>query len=177
MSTVVELFRERLMREGRLLEYEEYVRKLMAGGLTERRARWEAMRRFGYRSRRDEMMLHAAYANREAGGLERAIGLLPDRASVGEELDWIRAHPAMARGGRGREVELTEADILDAPHGRAPSKAAVFALRHWANNPNEFFKQMLLREAKRPESSHPAQGGVEVEEVERALKEFGRHGW
>ena len=89
---------------------------------------------------------------------ETVVAGLPDKSSFSTEIDWIRSHPAMVRGYRGdklKDVVLTADDVLRAPCGPAPSKAAVYSLQHWANHVSEFHKMMLSEHKKRQEDAKP----------------------
>jgi len=84
---------------------------------------------------------------------EEALRRLPKTASVAEELDWIRSHPAMSRKARQVKktmVVITVDDVLTS-NGPAPSQSAVHALQNWANRPDEFFKQLLQEHKKKSE--------------------------
>lgn len=83
---------------------------------------------------------------------DRAISVLPTSASVARELNWIRSHPAMSRRDRQKDdspVLITANDILEVPHGRAPSQSAVYQLQHWVNRPEAFYAQMLQEDRKK----------------------------
>lgn len=88
---------------------------------------------------------------------ERALSQLPSNAKKWQELEWIEAHPAMMRESRMRAigkdgpVVITAEDILNAPHGVCPSRAAAVQLQHWANNSVKFFEQ-IMSEAKKKSS-------------------------
>lgn len=105
---------------------------------------------------------------------EAALATLPANATKARELEWIEAHPAMMRHSRmkatGKEgpVIITAADVLDAPHGVCPSRAAAVQLQHWANNSTKFFEQ-IMSEAKK-KSSDGAGSAIEGE-VEDDLSE------
>lgn len=113
---------------------------------------------------------------------EKAVAGLPDRAPQAVNLDWISAHPAMARKSRQssrdnmNEILLTADDVLRAPHGPAPSKAAVYALQHWANHPADFFKAVLSEQKKKTKEGGSSEGVVEedvgLDEIERMLEEM-----
>jgi hypothetical protein len=172
-------FRARMIREGRGDELKAQIH-------AERRSREAAgkspdsmmaevcvARRMGYVNRADEWRIHM-----ESGGgevlketFEDAVAGLPDKAPAQANLDWIQSHPAMSRKARMKNnlesVLISPGDILHAPHGKAPSKAAVYALQHWANNPSEFFKQMLGEQKKRAESDE----GSTVEEADPGIAE------
>jgi hypothetical protein len=104
-----------------------------------------------------------------------AVARLPDNAAPAEEIAWIRAHPAMCRLDRQAskgDVLIDERDVLDPGHGRAPSKAAVMALQHWANRPKDFFRLLLTEDKKKSDDADTpkAETDMGLEEVERLLK-------
>lgn len=196
------MFVERMRREGREQEWYSTVKAVRAdreargdsAGFSQ--STWEAMRKLGYEGPKQERALYEEYLKREAMGklraqikaeqdeireeqkaenFEQAVKMLPDHAPTKVEIDWIRAHPAMARRARAKNnidpVLIDVDDILCPPHGRAPSKSAVHQLQHWANSPNEFFKQ-LLAEQKKATGDEAAAKVVEddLSEVEQLLK-------
>lgn len=114
---------------------------------------------------------------RKIENFEEAVRSLPVDAPDAAEIAWIRSHPAMSRKARAKSnvepVEITAEDVLTAPHGPAPSQAAVYALQHWANHPLEFYKQLLGEQKKRAEAGE-RDGEVAdegLDEVERLLRE------
>ena len=177
-SSVRKLFVERMRREGREQEWHTTVKAVMEEtGKRFGQAAWEAMRRMGYEGPEKERQLHQEFLKkgqksklRQQIDREReeireekseedfawAIRMLPDKAPASTEIDWIRTHPAMIRRTRRnslKDILITPEDILCAPNGVAPSKAAVSALQHWANCPHEFFKQVLGERTKLPEET------------------------
>lgn len=195
------LFVERMRREGREKEWFETVKKVM----TDENKRWGqaapvAMKLMGYETPDKERQLHAEYQKtahltvgqkilkeemsevREVSRImdfEEAVRLLPDRCSIQEEIEWIRSHPAMVRMNRNRdktkEVLIDANDILRAPHGKAPSKASVYQLQHWANHPNKFYEMLLSEQKKGMEegssTSTSKKKDVGLSEIEAILKE------
>jgi hypothetical protein len=110
-----------------------------------------------------------------ATAFEDALSRLPPTAQYNVEIDWIRAHPAMMRQSRSKlsYVTITPQDIAD-----APSRSAVFALSHWANNPKEFFKMVLSEQKKAPEVSArdiEREEDPSLEEAERLLNQILGH--
>lgn len=111
----------------------------------------------------------------EESAFESALLSLPANAPKARELEWIEAHPAMMRQSRMKAtgktgpVLITAADILDAPHGVCPSRAAAVQLQHWANNSTKFFEQ-IMSEAKKKSSDGSGGSGGESE-VEDDLSE------
>jgi hypothetical protein len=83
---------------------------------------------------------------------DAALNALPDKASHAAEIDWIRNHPKMTELDRSNDKNirliLDHNDIKRPPHGPAPSKAAVHALQHWCNRPDEFYRQMMSEQKK-----------------------------
>lgn len=198
-DTVRKLFVERMKRDGRGDEWHAVVKKLMADtGKQFGSVVWEAMRQMGYEGPDRERELHAEHLkNLDRSAQERrrleerteiiqerivesfdeAMRMLPDTASPADEIDWIRAHPAMARKSRitkgDDHVMISAEDILMPPHGRAPSKSAASALQHWANHPIEFFKLLLTEHKKKTDGDGSGKMETEedLDEVERLLKE------
>ncbi len=110
---------------------------------------------------REEIKEYTAVVVRKT--FEQALNDLPPNAPVRVETDWVAAHPAMMRRDRqdhDRPVIIDVDDVLHAPHGRAPSRAAVGKLQHWCNRPAEFHKQ-LLSEDKKAEGGGGGGAGVE----------------
>lgn len=193
------LFVKRMHREGRDKEWYATVRKLQeetGKGFNE--IAGEAMRMMGYQGPDEERAIEAARqqkvarltkttgdvlreeirAERAASNFEEAVAMLPDKAPVQEEMDWIRAHPAMGRKARQpdktKDIIISVDDILTASHGKAPSKSAVYALQHWCNCPHEFYKQLLGEHKKMSEESaakNAAAKDVGISEIERLLSE------
>jgi hypothetical protein len=196
------LFVERMKREGREKEWFETVKRLQEEtkkGFSP--AANEAMRLMGYESPDKERELHAQHLStlhrsaadvqrgkeqdemwrdQEAYDFDAAVRSLPDKAAVQDEIDWIRAHPAMTKKDRSKDalkiIEVDVNDIMCPPHGKAPSKSAVIALQHWVNHPIEFFKSVLSEHKKATESDGgrgSALKDVGLEEVEDMLENFG----
>lgn len=108
----------------------------------------------------------------------QAVQSLPNRAAKAVEMDWVAAHPAMSRLARAvdktRDVRLTADDILNAPHGPAPSKWAANALQNWVNKPGKFFEVMLSEDKKLKEEQGKGRmrKDVGIAEVERILAQI-----
>lgn len=83
---------------------------------------------------------------------ENAISNLPVSASIGEELAWIRTHPAMTRAVTRKEnddpVNITASDILLPPHGQCPSQAAARDLIYWVTCPDKFYHSLASEQRK-----------------------------
>lgn len=199
LPSVRQLFVKRMHREGRDKEWYATVRKLQEEtGKQFGQIAGEAMRLMGYEGPEQEREIERRYqeeiarrtkttgeilreeirAERAAQNFEEAVAMLPDKAAIQDEMDWIRAHPAMARKARQKDktkdVNIEVDDILTAPHGKAPSKSAVYALQHWANCPHEFFKQLLGEHKKITEETaakNAASKDVGISEIERLLDE------
>lgn len=198
--TIPLMFAERMKREGRYRAFQDEIKRLKAEtGKGFNHVKWAAMRNMGYTTadRERELLaehertLHKTSMEKERekiqaeikeeqkiASFDEVVRSLPDSSSHAKEINWVRAHPAMVKKNRqkdkSKEVEITAEDVLCPPHGPAPSKAAVYMLQHWANNPNEFFKQVLSEHKK--VSGEDEEGGkgvadVGLAEVERLLKE------
>ena len=89
---------------------------------------------------------------------------LPPTVDLEEEIEWISAHPAMTRLDRQVDEEekvlIDRNDILNAPHGPAPSRRAVASLQHWVHSPREF--QKLILETFKTEKRQS--GGTKLEQ-------------
>lgn len=186
-----------MKREGRQKEFFATLKRIKTEtGKSHGTAIWAAMKELGYENADRERALEREYLDNlhksaeqreqekiavevaEVSRLrtfEEAVASLPDKAPVSDEIDWIRAHPAMARKSRQRDkmadIVIEAEDILSAPHGQAPSKAAVFQLQHWANCPHEFYKQILGEHKKKSDGEA---GGAKAGEVEDDLSEVDR---
>lgn len=169
--SVMEKFRLRLEREGRLKQFKDRVKELNSQpnpatgkkwGYSQ--TKWVAAREMGYTIPELEHRLHQEWEAAEkakqkqevaeelvgdwkdAETFEEALRTLPVRASEQVETDWILGHQAMTRKARSRNnldpVLITSYDILDADHGPCPSRAAAIKLQHWANKPDELYKAL-----------------------------------
>lgn len=195
-------FLGRIKRAGKLKELNNRVREMKnENGKTWNVNLWAACREFGYIGPENEHKLHAEYEAQmkaeqdaviqekvdavvqqiqSAKTFEEALTKLPVSAEAKAENDWILAHPAMARKARQKNnlepVLITAADILEANHGPAPSRAAAIKLQHWANKPDEIFKALTGSVKKAPDSVDRPEEVAEVEdlaEIDRLLKEVG----
>ena len=205
-SSVRRLFVERMKREGRGKEWSTVIKQVMKDtGKRYSQAIWEAMRKMGYMGPEKEHQLHAEFqANGQKTKLQRqideerqqireelmtenfeqAVNALPDKAPITVEIDWIIAHPAMARWVRNSDktenILITPEDILFPPHGPAPSKAAVVALQHWVNFPQQFFKEILdeqIKHSANVRTRQDEQDNDAMEEIEKLLKQIGSGSW
>jgi hypothetical protein len=181
-------------REGKKEEYERRILEYRASGERGAQATWKTMFDMGYKDPRTERSLskdfavglreelrkvtkaeRRKYTDAESArrSFEAALNTLPHIADPQVELDWIRAHPAMNRNARYRGSKqqgnpmtiLRVDDVLDAPHGPAPSKSAVSQLQHWCNNTDQFFKMMLDHQKKAIEKK-PAEKTIDEEVVD-----------
>ena len=107
---------------------------------------------------------------------EEVVANLPDKASVKEEIDWIKSHPAMMRKSRMKdkltEIAITIDDLLML-NGKCPSKSAAVQLQNFVNKPAEFFKATLSENKKISEkggNEQAAQRDKGLDEI-RALLE------
>jgi hypothetical protein len=107
--------------------------------------------------------------------LEQAVMTLPNTAPISVDIEWIREHPAMMRMTRQKDklkdILITAEDILRPPHGSAPSKSAVYALQHWVNHPQQFYKELLGEQKKHLEERKAAKADEDIglEEIEWLL--------
>lgn len=112
----------------------------------------------------------------DQAAFDEAYASLPDTANQQEEWDWVRVHPAMMYADRMAAKDTTKViiraeDILDPPHGCAPSKAAVSLLQCWVNNAKEFHKLYLTKKTTADTKSGEVVADPDIAEVERLLKE------
>ena len=121
-------------------------------------------------------MLEAGAADKGEAGkkkkltFEEAVSQLPPFCDDADEIDWIRAHPAMARKarqsalGEAGSVVITADDILNANHGPAPSQSTAYALQHWSNRPEKFYERVLQDQQKGIDNERKRE--EEVEELD-----------
>lgn len=195
-STPRAMFGERMKREGRGDEWRSRVKQVMGEqGKTASAAQNIVMREMGYEGPARERELWDEYVaslhktgtqveaeRKEAAqapirrmqSFEAAMAALPPTAGPQEELDWVRAHPAMNRfyhrTDKTKDVILTADDIVN-----APSKSAAQALQHWVNHPSEFWKQLLGEQKKQTDNNGPGAGStgpdMGIQEIESLLKQ------
>ena len=156
---------ERLTREGRYSDYINRAREIMAAKeIKMSGALWEAAKDFGYTGPEEERRLWEEHNKKElASGSEKVrpdgslfnfeevVANLPDKASVKEEIDWIKSHPAMMRKIRAKDKNLeiiVSVDDLLSLNGKCPSKSAAIQLQNFVNKPGEFFKATLSENKK-----------------------------
>ena len=185
-------FQERMKREGREAEWLAVMKSVRTEtGLKFGQAIWEAMKRMGYQGADVENRLYNEYLDaqkakedadlREKLGLinqefEEALKTLPQRADYQAENDWILAHVAMTRRSilpPGQPVRITASDILHADHGPCPSRAAGIKLQHWANKPDEVYKNLagVVKKPAGDGETTKEEYDEDLAEVERLLKE------
>ena len=184
---VAQMFRDRMKREGRGEELNAAIREVCEEhGLSYRAALQVVMPRMGFVNTETEIRIYREHRKRlfasagetefaEETALERArteedelaeaLATLPSNAPKARELEWIEAHPAMMRSSRNKAngygtntVQILADDVLNAPHGPCPSRAAAVQLQHWANNSTKFFEQ-IMSEAKKKSSDGSGAGG------------------
>lgn len=121
----------------------------------------------------------AATPGRVIQDFAEAVDSLPIKGDVKEELDWIRAHPAMLRyerrQDRNKQIIITADDVLRAPHGKAPCRSAVATLQYWVNNPSKFYVMLMgeHRKAQEAETDKPnAQRDMGLDEIDALLTDF-----
>lgn len=198
---VPQMFRDRMKREGRGEELNAAIREVCKEhGLSYQAALQIVMPRMGFVNTETEIRIYREHRKRlfasagetefaeetalerartEEGELAEAMASLPANAPKSRELDWIEAHPAMMRSSRNKAngygsntVQITADDVLNAPHGPCPSRAAAVQLQHWANNSTKFFEQ-IMSEAKKKSSDGTGSGGAGAEgAVEDDLSEI-----
>jgi len=201
---VLKAFIARMTRDGRDMEWYKRIREAIASsGKRFGAVKWQVARDMGYTDGKTEWKLdedfrnniHKTSAEREAElkkvheerlhaltDFEKACATLPPNAPPDQEIAWIRSHPAMSRLNRtdhdkgSRGIRLTLDDVLRAPHGKAPSQAAVHQLQHWANVPAKFFEMCLSEDKKKMEEVEAEKAAMKdmgLAEVERLLREVG----
>ena len=115
---------------------------------------------------------------------EEAVATLPPYCDDRDEIDWIRAHPAMARKARHEAMGIVDSivvrteDILSPPHGPAPSQSTAYALQHWVNNPDKFFSMVLQEQKKQLETERKRDENMDVEDdldfIDQMIKDIKR---
>lgn len=190
------MFVERMKRDGRGDEWHRRVKEVMASqGKTFHQACCVVMKEMGYEGPDKERELWQTFVEslhktserieaerveseqapiRRMLTFEAAMMQLPPTASAQEELDWVRAHPAMNRfyhrTDKTKDVILTADDIVS-----APSKSAAQSLQHWVNHPSEFWKQLLGEQKKQNDPGNNGAGGagsdMGIQEIEALLKQ------
>lgn len=171
---VTEIFQFRLEREQRLVAFRQEVERLVKETKYRRlEAVKVAQNKFGYTSAKEEREMYRKHlldsdktiskertAERDKRGrvkkrdepFEEALATLPAVSSAAETMEWIKSHPAMSRKDRsakGNErILIGPKDILESPNGPCPSRTAAQQLQHWANRPEQFFKDVLSETKK-----------------------------
>jgi hypothetical protein len=185
-------FHARLRREKGTEEWQKVcarIKELIAQGVNQGAANWQAYREFGYLGAAKEAKL------RKAHEAQHGPVMIEDRPNPKEfddalarlstnpvdqkiEIAWIRNHPAMCRKARQddntKPVKMTADDIKD-----APSRAAAIQLQNWADNPREFNKNAAFLLKRLDENAESAKDSEyypdpNLDDVKRMLKEAGR---
>jgi hypothetical protein len=197
LPSATEMFTDRLFREGLRDEFRrriaERMKELGPGSMA--KATSEIRKEMGYQGAKEERQLYADYIGnlhktslkvamekqiteireeKKVENFEESVRMLPLRAPMSEELEWVRLHPAMGRGDDDNPTVVTADDILCAPQGKAPSQGAVRLLKHWVKRVDKFFELMMSEQKKMTEESNARSEGakdVGLDEVERLLAE------
>lgn len=176
-------FRERLKLEGhgRLEQYEQAVDDYSRETGRKKMLCYQAVAgRFGFVNRDDERRrwderhggdsAAADRLERQQNDLRKAIASRPLTAPLPDEVEWIRNHPVMvlaATAPKGQLIAITASDVLNSPHGPAPSQASVGMLQNYALEPATFHKWYLGTYRKELAKVH----AVEEEEEEDGAEE------
>lgn len=107
--------------------------------------------------------------------LEEVIAKLPVAATIQEDLNWVHSHPAMRRkslDASGKAVVITPDDVLNPPHGPAPSQSAVNMLHHWANHPAVFYQQMISEHKKKTSTSVGGAAEIEIRNLRHFMEKI-----
>ena len=187
---VTEVFQFRLEREQRLVAFRREVDRLVK---ETKYRRLEAVKvtqnKFGYTSAIEEREMYRKHlldsdktiskeriAEKDKRGrvkkrdepFESALSSLPSVSSPSATMEWIKSHPAMSRKERSlkgdERILIGSKDILESPNGPCPSRTAAQQLQHWANRPDQFFKDVLS------ETKKAKQNDEEIASRERADK-------
>ncbi len=200
LPSAIEMFSDRMTREGLRDEFRrricERMKELGPGSMG--KATSEIRKEMGYKGAKEERKLYEEYAanlhktslqvamekqiteireEKKVENFEESVRMLPLRAPMSEELEWVRLHPAMGRGDDDHPTVVTADDILCAPQGKAPSQGAVRLLKHWVKRVDKFFELMMSEQKKMTEESNARSEGakdVGLDEVERLLAEVKR---
>lgn len=97
------------------------------------------------------------------------IDSLPASAPEVVEIGWIKAHPAMARKMRQADPEA-DVIIMAVDLKGCPSRFAATQLQHWANNPTEFHRAVMMQAKKRlSESTLVGEEAVGMRDINELL--------
>mgnify|MGYP003134017881 FL=1 len=151
-----------IKRSGRKAEYDRLILEaIQRTGLGTNRVKKEVLDKMGlgdhaqvianYRSRLDQAQMRAqeeqaireieaSRARSRMSDFERCFSQLPSNAPRAVEFKWIENHPAMVirKPIDGKPIEICLEDIED-----APSKSAVGQLKHWVNEKDAFYKNLM----------------------------------
>jgi len=168
-----ECFAFRLERMGKLHEYRSMVKRLKKEtNMRQLDCEKKGQAEFGWLGSEQERLTYAQhlserrgaglkdnhahnarerYARKKNRTFEQLVAKLPANADPIVEMNWIKSHPAMTRKARAKnndKILINEDDILNSSSGSAPSRAAAQQLQHWANSPDQFFKDILSETKK-----------------------------
>lgn len=174
------LFSDRLEAEGKIDVFHARIKEIMAGGLNYNQAKWQAMREFGYEGMDVERSKHLTLEDDKADRLEKkfqkAFNALPPTANLADEMEWVRAHPAMNRRNRMKDqtklVVITASDIEKTKRGPAPSQAAVNMLVDAANRPAKFWDKVYDQCKKTAASGGGEQDGERADTTIGDLRSY-----
>lgn len=174
MPSYMKMFVDRMKFEGRGQEWKEAVKAALEKQKADGKPRhlWsaqhEAKRNMGYPGPQKERELylqrqgefHLSSEQKEKRAVkavkaavkavktfEQAVAALKENAADQVELDWIRAHPAMARAARDPDKKHVTISVDDIQN--APSRSAVWALQHWVNHTTKFYESVMSEQKKR----------------------------
>jgi hypothetical protein len=188
------LFADRMRREGRYNDF----KSRMDAYMQEHGVRWgqavkKVMGEFGYISPKDERQKAAqweadclVHGLKERKGrkafdeeirldsIELIIAQLPPTALPSVEMDWIRSNIALVRRALNPAQETVK--IFPEDLKGCPSRAAAIMLINSADDPGDFFKQVLSEHKKKTEGGvvegAKAESPADMEELRRQLEEI-----
>lgn len=184
----IQLFLDRLKREGKHAEYKARIRVLIEGGLHSSKAAVKARVEYGYKGREERDILNreiatvrmttvqeviskgqrAHKARRKTKSFESLLTELPATGPIDADMAWVQSHPAMSRyerqviadGGSPQPVLVSNEDIHEV-NGTAPSRRAVLMLQNWVNRAPEFYKSIIGEHRKHTTSGTGSNNGQE----------------
>ncbi len=201
VTTHRKLFLDRMTREGRIKEFNNAVKALLAERGAEsdwNRCSYEIMKRWGY-TPESELALHnkriddhfkeryldqrgeekiSMAEDQEDFDWDQTFAELPDEVKdLPADLAWIYGHPAMSPNRKPKrkdaDIELTPKDSKG-----APSRGAINMLAHYVNRKPEFFKLILAHFSKKNASGKGVDSSANDEipqdeqQIEEMLREF-----
>lgn len=172
-TSLANILRHRLTEEGRLPEYKEKLKALMATGvhattaaaqirqqylkpeLEEREWYHEYLKRKSKNHRNISAAIKQRnnHAAKRAANFAEALDLIENqtKATLDDDLRWIYLHCAMQRKSvtddPSKRIMITADDILNPGHGEAPSRGAAIMLQEHVNNPPAFY-EMYMKHTK-----------------------------